>query len=37
MNAADKKYGGCVSSYLSGRIKYTGHLDDGTVLHWERI
>ena len=37
MDAADKKYGGCVSSYLSGRIKYTGHLDDGTVLHWERI
>ena len=37
MDAADKKYGGCVSSYLSGRIKYTGHLDDGTVLHWKRI
>lgn len=37
MDAADKKYGGCVSSYLSGRIKYTGHLDNGTVLHWKRI
>ena len=37
MDSADKKYGGCVSSYLSGRIKYTGHLADGTVLHWERI